>query len=348
MITCLIGAVLLVYSLCIFYLRIRLPKWRSNTHLEEKTSFTIVVPSNKREELEGSALQQLCKLYGKQLVIVNDSQVKAFPKKLQGALLLENKGFGKKSALTTGIQSSSEEWIITTDADCTHQKGWAESMLSGNEKSEVILGPVGLDVSEGFLHGFEVTEHMALQGVTRASAAMNRATLANGANLAFKKATFQQLKGYESHEHVPSGDDVFLVFSAQERGASVGYQHQLSAAVYTRANSNWSDFFKQRRKWISKLRHYPTNLANSLAWSVLLANFFMACAMIYILFEFNGILLTGILLKLLADAVLAWPQRVLISKPPSFFALLYYGLLYPYYLIVLVIYSTIKREEVPK
>jgi biofilm PGA synthesis N-glycosyltransferase PgaC len=77
--------------------------------------------------------------------------------------------------------------------------------------------------------------------------------LANGANMAFRKSAFQNVKGYEGNYHFPSGDDMFLI----EKMRSVFPHHihftkSLEASAWTYGKTNWTDLIKQRLRWASK------------------------------------------------------------------------------------------------
>jgi len=172
--------------------------------------------------------------------------------------VVRNNGTGKKAAIATGVQTSSGELIITTDADCRTDKSWVGTIASFYEKynSDMIICPVILGRGKGFFGKFQELEFLSLQGITTASAAAGRGTMCNGANLAFKREAYLKHAG-NLHDEIPSGDDIFFLHSLKnERGARIFWLESPEATVTTSQAGTPSSFIKQRRRWISKGKAY--------------------------------------------------------------------------------------------
>ena len=58
--------------------------------------------------------------------------------------LIKSKGVGKKAALSTGIQASKSEIIVTTDADVRVNKAWLTHLTAPFQDSNIqlVAGPV--------------------------------------------------------------------------------------------------------------------------------------------------------------------------------------------------------------
>jgi len=165
---------------------------------------------------------------------------------------------GRAAAIATGVQTSSGELIITTDADCRTDKSWVGTIASFYEKynSDMIICPVILGRGKGFFGKFQELEFLSLQGITTASAAAGRGTMCNGANLAFKREAYLKHAG-NLHDEIPSGDDIFFLHSLKnERGARIFWLESPEATVTTSQAGTPSSFIKQRRRWISKGKAY--------------------------------------------------------------------------------------------
>lgn len=65
--------------------------------------------------------------------------------------------------------------------------------------------------AENFIDRIYQMEFAPLIGVGAVSIELGNPTMANGANLAFRKTTFEKLKPYADNISIPSGDDVFLL-----------------------------------------------------------------------------------------------------------------------------------------
>ena len=123
---------------------------------------------------------------------------------------------GKKKNLALAIDKSKGDIIITTDADVIYRHpNWLKSIstyfsaLSPN----MLIMPVDFKSESDLLSRFQITENIALTGITAGYAGIQKPFMCNGANLAFKKNIYEEVKGYQSHIHISSGEDVFLLES---------------------------------------------------------------------------------------------------------------------------------------
>ncbi len=171
---------------------------------------------------------------------------------------LSNKGKGKKQALRTGITASNGKLIITTDADCTMEKNWIRTIVGFYEinNAEMIISPVTITSGRGFSGRFQELEFLSLQGITAGSASSGKASMCNGANLAFTRDAY--LKHSDNlHDEINTGDDVFFLHSMKKEGGSkIFWLESPDARVTTESSSTFSSFLKQRRRWISKAGVY--------------------------------------------------------------------------------------------
>lgn len=83
--------------------------------------------------------------------------------------------------------------------------------------------------------------------------------MCNGANLLFKKKTFNAVGGYEDIHSTATGDDVLLMMKIQERFPdSVVFCKNARAIVNTQPQIRLIDFINQRRRWASKFGVYKS------------------------------------------------------------------------------------------
>jgi poly-beta-1,6-N-acetyl-D-glucosamine synthase len=124
-----------------------------------------------------------------------------------------NSGQGKKQAITEGVKRSAGQLIVTTDADCSFHPDWLKTMNRYFQDKKVLFlfGGVRIYDTPNFFTKMQAVEFASLIGSAAATAAFNIPTMCNGANLAYRKHVFEEVKGYEGNVHVPSGDDEFLM-----------------------------------------------------------------------------------------------------------------------------------------
>lgn len=172
---------------------------------------------------------------------------------------LESNQTGKKAALTEGIIISRGEWIVTTDADCRLHQDWLADLVKFGvlNRAEMVCGLVASEFEGKFLHQFQAMEIALLQVCGAGSMALGFPLLNTGASLAFKRAAWNKVSGYDSHRNISSGDDTFLMldFSRFVPGR-VKPMVSAESIVWTQPVDSWSSVFQQRLRWMSKTRHY--------------------------------------------------------------------------------------------
>lgn len=170
--------------------------------------------------------------------------------------LFKNEVAGKKQALRLGISKSDFDFIITTDADCEHQKQWLSEIASFQETKncDMIIAPVQISKSKSLFGKFQEIEFLSLQATTIGTSGIRNPIMCNGANLVFRKTLF-----FESNvkDEIASGDDMFLLQSIKsDPEYKIDYLMYSNAIVKTKPAENLKDFFNQRIRWASKTKHY--------------------------------------------------------------------------------------------
>lgn len=163
-------------------------------------------------------------------------------------------GNGKKNAISYGVSVAQNEIILATDADCRMGPNWITELTSPfkNKRIKLVFGPV-LIKPEGFFGNFQSFELSTLNGIGAVSLASGMPGMINGANMAYRKDIFEKVNGFSGNEHIPSGDDEFLlakVFEDSPKG--IIYVKSPDALVTTPAEKSLSRFVSQRKRWAAK------------------------------------------------------------------------------------------------
>lgn len=232
--------------------------------IDPSTFVTIIVACRNEQENILSLIQSIIRQdYPKKLfevIIVDDHSTDQTFEIASGFVcteniqILSNKGTGKKMAIRTGVEASSGNLIITTDADCLMGNLWIKTIAAYFEKNnpDLIICPVQLFPQKGFFGIFQELEFLSLQGVTAGSALNNKGIMCNGANLAFKKEIYFYHKN-NLHMEIASGDDVFLLHSLKKAtGSKILWLESTDAVVITGAVPTPFAYLEQRKRWISK------------------------------------------------------------------------------------------------
>lgn len=176
--------------------------------------------------------------------------------------LLEAENIGKKLAISQALHNANNELIIVTDADCVLNNLWIESIVGfyQEKKCKMILAPVLLSPAENLFEKMQVLEHLSLIGSTAGSASIGFPVMCNGANMAYEREAALEVEKFRKDFNIPSGDDMFLLeqFVKNYGHENVKFLLSKSAIVKTKTCKTIKDFFRQRRRWVSKTKSYTS------------------------------------------------------------------------------------------
>ncbi|MCR5889498.1 glycosyltransferase [Hymenobacter sp. J193] len=227
---------------------------------------------------------------------------------------------GKKAAIAAAIAAARAPWLLLTDADCRVPAGWVRAyaaVAQAEPAVQFISGPVLL-TGQGWLATLQGLELAGLVGVGAASIGLNAPTMCNGANLAYRRAAFEAVRGFAGNEAIASGDDEFLLHKLhQQFSEGIRFLKTPEAVVRTAAQPTLRRLLAQRVRWASKWQHYQTAAPRQLAVMVLLANLlFPLGALLWWFRPQDGLWILGAwLLKLLGDGLLLGPVLRFLGRP---------------------------------
>lgn len=165
----------------------------------------------------------------------------------------------KKSALELGVRRSRFPLIVTTDADTVASPQWLRHIawMVERQGAEVVAGPVLFHREQHAFERAQTLDYVGMMGVTQAGIFTQSYHLANGANLAYTRAVFQQYHGFSGIDQIASGDDMLLVQKVAAREPEkIAFLKSRAAVVYSYAQPDWPAFLQQRLRWASKGGHY--------------------------------------------------------------------------------------------
>ena len=213
----------------------------------------------------------------------------------------------KKFAIETAIEQAEGSLIVTTDADCVVQENWLALIASFQENKDLhfVAAPVNFYNEKSLFERFQSLDFIGMMGITSAGIHNGFMHMCNGANLAYKKSTYEYVGGFEGINRLASGDDMLLMQKiAKAFPGKIGFLKNNSATTKTKAQPTFGDFITQRIRWASKSNAYPEIKVTLIlamvfffSWTII-ANIILA-----ILFgmEFLLIALGQLLLKAVVD-----------------------------------------------
>lgn len=225
------------------------------------------------------------------------------------SILHLNDRLGKKAAVEAGVKAARGEWIVTTDADCHMGAQWLSKLAQEmNARTGFVSGPVQL-TGDGWFAQMQALEFAGLNAVGAASIEAGEPNLCNGANLAYRKELFAAVGGFGGHEHLASGDDEFLMHKISAAGWRIAFAADPLCIVKTAACENLRAFALQRRRWVSKSRHYSRRSLTLIlvsAWLAMLS-FPLLAAFTVSDARWGWALAAAFALKVLAEAAVLLP-----------------------------------------
>lgn len=165
----------------------------------------------------------------------------------------------KKKAIQTAIGQSTGDLIITTDADCRMGTAWLTTIIAFYEEKryKMISSPVAYDEEKSFFERAQSLEFLYLIGLGASTIGNKKPSTCNGANLAYEKAAFYEVGGFQGIDDLASGDDELLLHKIAARyNNHIGFLRSPDAMVYTHAKPNLGEFLQQRKRWASKSTRY--------------------------------------------------------------------------------------------
>ncbi len=295
MLTTVLSVLSILLTLCyvsvVLYFRkgwINLP-WFNKTSALPKTRVSILIAArNEEDKLDNTIRDILAQNYPKELlelIIVDDHSTDQTAEIIlsyadKGVKLIklnEDKPLNsyKKKAISEAINLSSGELIVTTDADCRMGRDWLADVVNYYEENsfKLISSPVAYFEEKSVFEEMQTLEFLYLIGLGASTIGNKMPSTCNGANLAYRKDVFFELKGFQGIDDLASGDDeLFLHKVASAYPNGIGFCKSRKAIVYTHAKENLSEFIQQRKRWASKSTKYKNKSVVVLGVSIWLFN----------------------------------------------------------------------------
>lgn len=162
---------------------------------------------------------------------------------------------GKKAAITYGINNTSAELIVTTDADCRVPSLWLQkiNLAFQQESTRMTVGGVRINSGDSFFGSLQAMEFLSVAATSAATIGLGSPTMSNGANLSYRRSSFVECNGFEGSSGVTSGDDEFLMNKfARKWKRGVAFLFASDSIVETSPQRTVKELLIQRLRWAGK------------------------------------------------------------------------------------------------
>ena len=325
--------------------------------------FSIVIPFRNEAENLKQLFQSLTQLkYQKghfEIIFVNDSSednsvalCRNFRREnpeinIQIIDSVQRSGAPKKDAINTAIELAKNNYILTTDADCSVPKNWLLEFNSFLEETScrMVAAPVKIGVKEnekgGFLKIYQQIDFLSLQGATIGGFGVEKPFMCNGANLCYEKSAFKEVNGFLGNENIASGDDLFLLEKFQKRHFKTGFLKSNRAAVSTLAQPDLRSLFSQRIRWAAKTSAYNNLFGKMVAITVFLMNFLIVAGALAVMSGYfpKKIFMLFFLIKFNVDFIIIYKTSIFFGSEKSMKNYFWCSFIYPVFSSVVVFLS---------
>ncbi len=255
-----------LYLIELTYLKIGLAMADKHT---ERTGYeptvSIIVAARDEEQFIGECIDSLLKLdypvEKLEIIIVNDGStdrtndiIESYIRKgahITGISTTPGTGNlrGKTNALAQGIDRSTGEILMFTDADCRVSESWVrETVKSFHEDTGIVGGFTVLD-SGSIFEGMQAVDWIFLFSLASSNVGWKYPLTLTGNNLSVRRRTYDQTGGYGS---IPFSvtEDFSLVRAVINRTAyKIAFPIKEGAIIRSHACGSWRQVYRQKQRW---------------------------------------------------------------------------------------------------
>lgn len=233
-----------------------------------KPAITVIVPARDEEKHISGCLEALCQLHYPQekleIIAVDDRSkdrtgeiISDFVRKngrFKSINVVEDTGelSGKANAIAKGLEESSGEIILLTDADCRVPATWAERMVSYFADDVGVVGGFTLLTSGNtILFGrIQSLDWIFLLTIAAGAVGLGRPLSAIGNNLAIRRAAFKEVGGYSGIGFSVTEDFALVKAVAENTKWKVVFSIEPEAMVESHPLPSFREFYHQRKRWV--------------------------------------------------------------------------------------------------
>ena len=186
----------------------------------------------------------------------------------------------KKSALAQGIEASSGDILLFTDADCQPPVAWVSSMVAHFAPGVgFVAGYARPDPVTGFVAKLLAVDNIAVGALGAGSIAMGSPFSCTGRNLGYRREVYDSVGGFSRIGHLVGGDDVYFMRLVAAVGGWQMVFNRALAVLSAPPATKMGDIVQQKIRHAAKGGHYRGG-ALYLAIGVYSFHFFIAWALL--------------------------------------------------------------------
>lgn len=255
----------------------------------------------------------------------------------------------KMHALGQGVAEASGALLLFTDADCSVAETWIAGLAAFfNPDVGAVTGYVGLRAPHGtLLEHVQALDYFAMMATTAGATKLGKPIGAAGANIAYRRAAYDEAGGFEDMPLGAVADDMLLLQRVIDRTPwRVVFCDDPRAFVTTDAEPTLRQLLNQRVRWMAGgnevLRDNPALLTTS-SLIGMLNGILLSFPVLIIRPELRRTLLCAVLVRTFADALHLGVAAIRFREVALLRYLPVWSLVQIPYTVVLPVYSLLRR-----
>ncbi|MBL1212787.1 MAG: glycosyltransferase [Ignavibacteriae bacterium] len=296
----------------------------------QEDKIEIVIVNDNSTDKTGELIENFIKDKPKFKMLVPDGQI--------------GKLNGKANALALAIKNSSNEIILTTDADCIVPPKWAKKIASYYKENVALVCGYTTQKDFSAFSGMQAVDFIYLLGVAAGTINFNKPLSCIGNNMSYRRSAYNTVGGFEALPFSVTEDSQLMLKIAQLENSKVIYPLEKDALVVSEPCPDIASLFWQKKRWgvggldigfrgyIIMLPSFLTHLA------LLISPFFYSAQVVYLIF-----------FKIFIDFFFLYPLHKKLNlklRFRSFITFQIYLLIYVLFLPIIIMFSkNVKWKE---
>jgi cellulose synthase/poly-beta-1,6-N-acetylglucosamine synthase-like glycosyltransferase len=252
--------------------------------------------------------------------------------------------FSKMNALAQGIEQTSGEIILITDADCEVPENWVSEFVKYFVADVGMCGGLTLlskkHNSENFFTRLQALDWIYLQAVASGNCQLGLPVSILGNNFAFRRKAYVDVGGFKTLGFSLTEDMLLLQAIYKTKRWKIVYPLNNKNKIYSKPSETIKNFYQQRKRWVlgGKTTHW---------WAYFISTVSLFTHIITILLFAAGFWIKGILIAvtiLIADLTILVRILNRIKRFDLFKYILAFKLFYTIYSILFSIVLLVSKK----
>lgn len=203
----------------------------------------------------------------------------------------------KKLAITVGVKAAKNEILLFTDADCRPlTPNWITSIVRNfNDQTEFVLGHGNYYREHGFISKMVSYDTLTIAMQYMGFAQLGYPYMGVGRNMAYRKSTFFNHKGFAGFLHVASGDDDLLI-NAFGKKHNTRIEPSLEAETLSLPKTTFRDWYYQKLRHLSTVDVYQSSSKMWIGLEPLSRSLFYLTILLLTIFNYNNPVILSIVI----------------------------------------------------